>query len=281
MSFIAILGAGAIGGALAQRLAARDRVGSIRLIDASASIAQGKALDILQSSPIVGFGSMLSGSDRLEMAAGAAAIIVADSAPENAEHSGEAGLTLLRQVAEIERKAPLVFAGAAQRQLIGRVVSELHVPAHRVIGSAPCALESAVRALAGLECDGSGVDVQVRVVGVPPHAAVIAWEEATAGGQPLTTMVAPHRLAAISTRVAGLWPPGPLALSSAAARVAEAIVCGSRRAITCFVSLPDPPQRGAVVALPARLAASGIEYLARPALTRQEQTRLENGLALS
>src|SRR5687768_16592877 len=128
MSFIAILGAGAIGGALAQRLAARDRVGSIRLIDASASIAQGKALDILQSSPIDGFGSMLSGSDRLEVAAGAAAIIVADSARDSAEHSGEAALTLLRQVAEIERKAPLVFAGAAQRQLIGRVVSELHVP---------------------------------------------------------------------------------------------------------------------------------------------------------
>ena len=55
MSFIAIIGAGPIGGAVAHKRAARGRVTQIRLIDSAGSIAQGKALDILQSGPVENF----------------------------------------------------------------------------------------------------------------------------------------------------------------------------------------------------------------------------------
>jgi len=281
MSFIAILGAGALGGALAHKLVCRNRTRDVRLIDVEGRIAQGKALDILQSSPIEGFSTRVSGADTLEAAAGASVIVIADSASGDAEYTGEPGLAMVRRLTALEAAAPLVFAGASQRQLMTRTVSELHVLPRRVIGSAPGGLESAVRALTALECDGSGVDVQVRVVGVPPHAAVIAWEEATACGQPVSAVVAPHRLAAISARVPSLWPPGPLALASAAARIAEAVVNGSRRRFTCFVLMEGPPNRGAVAAMPARLGEQGIERVVQPTLTRREQTRLENGLSLS
>lgn len=281
MSFIAILGAGAIGGALAHKLAARNRAHDVRLIDPDGGIAQGKALDILQSSPIENFSTRVAGLDRLEAAAGASVVVIADAAAGDAEHAGEAALALLKSLMRMETAAPLVFAGAGQRQLMARVVSELHVEARRAIGSAPGALESAVRALVALECDGSGVDAHVRVVGVPPRAAVIAWEEATVFGQPAGSVVAPHRLAAISARLPSLWPPGPLALASAASRVIEAIVNGSRGRPTCFVSIADPPNRGAIAAMPVRLGTQGIERVFHPALTRQEQTLLENGLAIS
>ena len=281
MSFIAIVGAGALGGALAQRLAVRDRVGDVRLIDSEGRIAEGKALDITQSAPVDGFVTRVSGTDRIESAAGASVIVFADSAAGDAEHGGETGLATLRRIAGFDTSAPLLFAGATQRQLMMRGVTELRIPSRRIVGSAPAALESAVRALVALECDGSGVEIQARVVGVPPRAAVIAWAEATASGQPITTMVAPHRLAAISARVPSLWPPGPFVLASAAARVAEAIVNGSRRHLTCFVSLEDAPHRRAVGAMPVRLGRQGIEEVLRPALTRQEQTLLENALTIS
>jgi malate/lactate dehydrogenase len=184
-------------------------------------------------------------------------------------------------VVSLDTEAPIVFAGATQRQLMTRAVAELHVPARRLVGSAPGALESAVRALAALECDGSGVEVQARVVGVPPRAAVIAWEAATAFGQPISAVVPAHRLAAISARVPSLWPPGPLALASAAARIVEAVVNGSRRRFTCFVSLDEAPVRGAVAAMPARLGRQGIERVLQPSLTRQERTLFENGLSIS
>ena len=281
MSFIAILGAGAIGGALAHRLASRGRVPDVRLIDADVSIARGKALDILQSSPIEGFSTRVSASEGLESAAGAAAIVIADAAKGDVEHSGENGLSLLRRLAALESTAPFVFAGATQRLLMARTVSELHVHARRVIGSAAAALESAVRALTALELDGSGVEVHVRVVGVPPHASVIAWEEASVFGQPVSSMIPAHRLAAISGRIASLWPPGPFALSSAAARIVEAVANGSRRRFTCFVSVEEAPHRGAVVAMPAEIGPQGIMRVVEPALTRQERTRLENGLSVS
>ena len=280
MPFIAIAGAGAIGGALAHKLASRGRVPDVRLIDADVSIARGKALDILQSSPVEGFSTRVSAAEGMEAAGGAAAVVIADAAKTNEEHAGEGGLALVRRLVSLEPNAPIVFAGASQREVMARVVRELHVQPRRVIGSAAGALESAVRALTALELDGTGVEVQLRVVGVPPHAAVIAWEEATAFGMPVSTLVPPHRLAAISARVAGLWPPGPYALSSAAARVAEAVMNGSRRRYTCFVSLDEAPNRGAVTAMPAEVGRQGIIRVLQPALTRQERTRLENGLSV-
>ena len=278
MSLIAILGAGAIGGALTHRLAARGRVREVRLIDTEGTIAQGKALDILQSSPIEGFTTRVSSANVVEAAAGADAIVIADAAKGDVEHADEPGLALMRKVTAMETAAPLVFAGASQRLLMARTVGELRVAAPRVVGSAAGALESALRAITALEVDSTGVEIHLRIVGVPPRDVVIAWEAATAFGQPISAVIPPHRLAAIDARVPGIWPPGPLALASAAARTAEAIAEGSRRRFTCFVSLDRPPARGSIVAMPVELGPRGVERVLPPALSRQEQTRFENGL---
>jgi len=274
MSLIAIIGSGAIGGAIAHTLAGRDRVREVRLIDADERIAQGKALDIRQSGPVEGFSTHVTAAGSLAAAAGADAIVLADQANGQGEHSGEAGLALLRQLTAMESSAPIVCAGAAQRELIARGVTELHLRPSRILGSAPLALESALRALAGLTIDVSGVEISLRVVGVPPRSAVAAWEEASAFGQPLTSHVAPHEIAALTARIPGLWPPGPYALASAAARVVEALANGSRRRFSCFVTVT----RGRVAAMPVELGQDGILRIIEPALTRQERTLFENAL---
>ena len=277
MSFIAILGAGAIGGALAHRLASRARVPEVRLIDGDGTIAQGKALDIQQSSPIERFGTRITSDTVIEAAAGAEVVILADAA-RGPEHAGEDGLALVRRLGAIETRAPIVFAGATQRELMARAIGELHLDRRRIVGSSPSALESAVRALIALEINGSPADVQVLVVGVPPRRAVIGWESATASGQPLSAQVPPHRLAAISAMLPGLWPPGPQVLASAAARVAEALAIGSRRRYSCFAAVDEPAGRGLIAALPVELGPGGIERVIRPPLSRQELTLLENAL---
>ena len=278
MPFIAVIGGGALGGALAQKLAARNRVGEVRLIDREVRIAEGKALDILQSSPIEQFSTRVTAADSIAAAAGADAIVIADAASGSAEHAGESGLALLRQLVRTIERTPIVFAGATQRELLARSVDELRLPAARAIGSAPYALESAVRALAALALDGSGVEISLRVVGVPPRAAVVAWEEATVAGEPLTSRIPAHAIAALNARLPGLWPPGPYALASAAARVAEAIADGSRRRYSCFAAMESGPLRGTVLAMPVALDRRGIERVLEPSLTRQERTMLENGV---
>jgi len=276
MSFVAIIGSGPLGGAIAHKLAARDRIRELRLIDPEERIAQGKALDIRQSSPVEQFSTQIFSAGALAAAAGAAVIVLADDGAGRGEHTGESGLAMLRQIDGFEARAPIVCAGASQRDLIARSINELHVSPTRIVGSAPTALESALRALAGLSMDVSGVEVALTVVGVPPRAAVVAWEEASASGQPLSSFVSPHEIAALNARVPELWPPGPYALASAAARVVEAIANGSRRRFSCFVGINRN-----VAAMPVELCEDGVRRAIEPVLTRQERTRLENSLAKS
>jgi malate dehydrogenase len=274
MPFIAIIGAGSLGGALAHTLALGDRVSEIRLIDSEERIAQGKALDIRQSSPVDGFTTLVGASGALAAVAGALAIVVADPAAGTGEYAGEEGLALLRRINAVESAAAIVCAGASQRELMTRALSELHIPPSRIVGSAPLALESALRALVGLSLDSSGVPIALSVFGVPPGDAVVAWEEASVSGQPLAAHVPAHVIAGLNSRIPGLWPPGVYSLASAATRVVEALVTDSRQRHSCFVAVGQ----GRVASMPVELGPDGVRRVIEPVLTRQERTRLENGL---
>jgi malate dehydrogenase len=271
MPVIAIIGAGALGGALAHKLAVRSRVREVRLIDPDESVARGKALDIVQSGPVEGFSTALHAFGSIHAAAGADVLVFADGTT-GSEHSGETGLALARGLTSAGLTAPILFAGATQRELMSRCATELHTPAARLIGSAPLALAASLRALCAVALDASPVEISLSLVGVPPRNAVVAWQEGSVSGQPLTAMMGAHEIAALSARVTSLWPPGPYALGSAAARVAEALCLGSRRQYSCFVDLG----RGRIVAMPVELERGRIKRVIEPAVTRQERTALEN-----
>jgi malate dehydrogenase len=277
MSTVAIIGAGALGGALAHSLAGRSRVAEVRLIDPEGRIAEGKSLDILQSSPVEPFSARVTSATGFAAAAGADVIVLADLV-SGGEIAGESGLAVLRQVARLDTAAPLLFAGGAQRTLMVRAIDELRIPARRLLGSAPLALESSVRAVTAALLDASPMDLAIGVAGVPPADAVIGWEAATAFNQPLARVLAPHQLSAISSRLPALWPPAPYALASAAARVAEALANGSRRRYTCFAAIDHTEARGLIAAVPVEIVKGGIGRTVEPALSRHERTAFENGL---
>src|SRR5436190_8734625 len=235
MSFVAIVGAGSLGGTLAHRLALGDRVREIRLVDTEERIAQGKALDIRQASPVDGFATLVTAAGSMAAVAGATVIVVADPASGAGEYAGEEGLALLRRLNAVDSAAPIVCAGGSQREVIARAVAELHVAPSRIVGSAPLALESALRALAGVSLDSSGVPIALSLVGVPPRNAVVAWEEASVSGQPLAANLPAHVISALNSRIPSLWPPGVYSLASAASRVVEAMIVGSRQRQSCFV----------------------------------------------
>jgi len=278
MPFIAVIGAGPLGGALAHTLAGRSRVTEVRLIDPEGRIAEGKALDILQSSPIEQFCARVTSGSSIPAAAGADAIVVADLLT-GGEVAGETGLALLRQLVTLDTAAPILFAGGAQRQLMIRGVDELHIAPRRLVGSAPLALESSVRAFTAALLDASPADLSIGIAGVPPRDAVIGWEAATAFHQPIAAALAAHQMAAISSRVPALWPPAPYTLASAAARVAEALADGSRRRYTCFAAVDVAGVgRNMVAAVPLEFVKGGIGKVIEPALSRHERTVFENGL---
>jgi malate dehydrogenase len=278
MSIVAIIGAGPLGGALAHTLAGRSRVSEVRLIDPEGRIAEGKALDILQSSPVEQFSSRVSAATTFAAAAGADAVVLADLVA-GGEITGESGLAVLRQIARLETTSPLLFAGGAQRELMTRAVAELRIAPARLLGSAPLALESAVRALAAALIDASPVDLSIGIAGVPPRDAVIGWDAATAFNQPIASVLAPHHMSAISSRLPALWPPAAYTLGSAAARIAEALANGSRRRYTCFAAI-DVTSGGlaTIAAVPVEIVRGGIGRTLEPALSRHERTTFDNGL---
>jgi malate dehydrogenase len=278
VSTVAIIGAGPLGGALASALAERARIGEVRLIDPEGRVAEGKALDILQSGPVGTFNTRVTGTTGYAAAAGSDVIVFADLM-SGGEIAGEPGLALVRQLVRMDTTAPLLFAGGAQRELMVRAIGELRLAPRRLLGSAPLALESAVRAVTAALMDASPADLAIGVAGVPPRDAVIGWDAATAFNRPIAEVLAPHHLSALTSRLPALWPPQPYTLASAAARVAEALVDGSRRRYTCFAAI-DVTGTGhnVVAAVPVEIVKGGIGSTLEPALSRHERTAFENGL---
>ncbi len=278
MARVAIVGAGELGGALAHKLAARDRVRSVCLIDAAPGVAAGKALDIRQSGPIERSGTMLT-AGAIDAVVGSRVVVVADAAgPQEVGGRSDSGPALMERVAGLAGDAPILCAGADGGELIARAVRDLGIARTRIVGSAPEALAAGVRALIALEANLSPAQVAVQVLGRPPGHPVVAWSGASAGGGPLEDRLSPPALARVRRRVARLWPPGPYALASAAARAVEALAAGgSRRVFTCFVADESRRSPSAPV-VPALLNANGVGELVAPALSPSERVQLDSAL---
>lgn len=280
MREVAILGAGALGGSLAHRLARRGVVSKIRLLDEAGQIAAGTALDIMEASPLEQFTTTVSGSSDLAMMASASIVVIADGA-DGGEWQGEEGLLLLRSIARLAASSVVLCAGASQRELVERGVREVQIGRTRLFGSAPEALAGAIRAIVALEANTSPRDVAVGVVGMPPDRAVVLWEDATIGGLSATSVLDEPTRRRLAARVAPLWPPGPYSLAAAAAEAAAAILGRSHRTLSCFVAPDDSGGRRArAVAWPVRLDAAGVTTLPMPGLSTSAQVALDTAMLL-
>jgi len=280
MDRIVILGAGEVGGLLAHALARHAVAHDIHLIDDNGRAATGKALDIMQAAPVEDFSATVTGSSDASLAGGATAVVVAD-AFRTGEWQGEPALALLMRVRDFAPKSLVVCAGVSQRDLIERAVRELHFPRRRIIGSAPEALVSGVRGVIAVALKTSPRDVAVTALGVPPDHVVIPWEDATVGGfSVLRTISEPDRRR-IEADVSHLWPPGPYALASAAAKVIDTMLGRSDRLVSCFVAPDDSAgRRTRTSAVPVRLNRTGLTDVVLPELNGRDRVRLENAMLL-
>jgi malate/lactate dehydrogenase len=188
MRFVAIIGAGELGATIARTLAARDSIPEIRLVDDTGDVAAGKALDIGQSGPVEGFHTRVTASRDIRAAAGAVVIVIADRATSG-EWTGEPALALLEQLARLSADSMFVCAGADQMTVVDRSVTELGIARQRILGSAPGALVSAMRAMIALEARASPADITLSLVGTPPDRFVVTWREASLGGTPLANVL--------------------------------------------------------------------------------------------
>jgi malate dehydrogenase len=279
MREVAILGAGALGGAVAQMLARLDLVPAIRLVDESPGVAQGKALDIAQSAGLEGFSTIVTGGTDMAAAGSASIVVLADCATRG-EWKGDEALALLRRL-PTGRSRAILCAGADQRDVVERGVREEGLRRGLLFGSAPEALAAAIRAAIAGATNSSARDVALTVLGIPPDRIVVPWEEATIGGVAATRLLDGPARRALVQRVPKLWPPGPYALGAAAAKAIEAMAGRSRAIVACFVAPDDSMGRKVrTSAVPVHLDAGGVVDAQLPELTAHDRIALDNAVML-
>ena len=285
VSIVAVLGAGTLGGSIAHKIAARGRFHEVRIIDPAQGIAGGKALDIQQSAAIERFGTQVTAHGELDAAAGADAAVLADSASganaaQRADDDGQA-LEMLRRLYRFNRRAVIICAGVSHRRVVERAVTELDIPRRQVIGAAPAALQSALRAIVAVELRCPPGDVSLAVLGRPPEHLVIPWSEATVRGFALSRLLDAPALARLQAQARLVWPPGPYTLASATARLCEtAIGHAGQKGLTCYTVLDgELGTRGCAAAVTVELDAGGVTRIVEPSLGGQERVQLETALA--
>jgi len=277
---VVILGAGELGGTLAHILARSEMSPVIRLVDDAGQVAAGKALDIMQAAPIEGFAARVSGHSGPTMPVAAGITVLADRV-RGGEWQGDGAVLLLKTIRRAAEQGVVICAGSTHCEVVERGVTELSYRRERLFGTAPEALASALRAMVALETDGSPHDVALTVLGVPPDQIIIPWDEATIGGFLATSVLDQASQRRIAARVAPLWPPGPIALASAAAKAIQSIVGRSRQSLCVFMA-PDHSsgRRLKTAAQPVRLGADGIARVERVTLNTHDQVALENAISL-
>ena len=279
MATAVILGAGDIGGTLARQLAALDLVTRIVIVDDLATVAAGKALDVAQSAPVDGYHTVMSGTADLAAVVGAEVVVIADVAGNPAvEWKDEAGLALIKRVAGLNQRAPMVCAGAAQSSVIERGVNELGISRMRLFGSAPEALRSAAIAIVALEANASPSDISLSVLGRPSQV-IVPWDEAAIAGRSATGVLSAAQLARLDARIARLWPPGPYALGSAAARLVRTALTRTPRVHAAMVAVNrDEGLPGRSAMMPVTLLPAGIATLVPPSLSSRDRVRFDTAI---
>jgi malate dehydrogenase len=275
---VAIVGAGPLGTALASTLAARGRVRRIRLVDDAATVAAGKALDVLQATPVLGQDVAIDATTDAAAVAGADAIVIADGhGIPPAEWDGELGLALAGRLAAVNGRAPIVCAGAGQAALVERGVTELRLPWTRILGSASIAFDAAARALVSAAAGTTPRRVALALGGLAPSRLVVGWSASSIEGAPAETRLGPGELAALARRLPSAWPPGPFALAAAAATLLEHLDEASPAPLPAMVATPAQGHRTAIALV--RLGPSGVLAAIEPAFSPFERIALDNALA--
>jgi malate dehydrogenase len=281
---IVIAGAGELGGALARQLAAADFASRVVIVDEARSVAEGKALDIRQASPVERFSTTVAGTDDYSVAIGCDAVVIADRVTATAgatidEWRGDAGVGLLQRLAQLTPRALLLCAGANQLEMVERSVRELGLPRARVLGSAPEALRAAIISMTALEAGCPPSEISLSVVGRPPAQIIVPWEDASIGGRRATAVLSPPAITRLDARLSRLWPPGPLTLASAATCLLRAAATRANRSVSAFVAVSrEEGDRGRVAMLPVTVAGSAIAAVLTPTLTARDRVRLDTVL---
>jgi malate dehydrogenase len=287
---ISIIGAGNVGATTAHWCAAAE-LGDIVLLDIPrvGDMPKGKALDLMQASPIVGFDSRIIGtSDYADTALSQVVVITAgiarkpgmsrdDLLATNAKIVG----SVAEQIKHTSPQAILIVVSNPLDAMVQRVLTVSGFPHRRVLGQAGVLDTARYRTFLAMELGVSVEDISAMLLGGHGDTMVPMPSCTSVGGIPVTRLIDPKRLEAIVERtrtggaeIVGLLKTGSAYYAPAAAttQMVEAIIRDKKRLLPCAAYCDkEYGVGGYYVGVPVILGAEGVERIIELELTASEQ----------
>jgi malate dehydrogenase len=299
---IALIGAGQIGGTLAL-LAAQRELGDVVLFDILEDMPAGKALDLVQSTPVHGVNADIAGTNDYAAAlAGAAVVIVTAGIPRKPGMSRDdliatnAGV-IKTVAAHVRQHCPDAFVIVITNPLDAMVwvmQKASGLPPRRVVGMAGVLDSARFRYFLAAELGVSVEDVTAFVLGGHGDSMVPLVRYSTVAGIPLPDLVklgwtTQERIDAIVQRtrdgggeIVKLLKSGSAfyAPAAAAIQMAEAYLLDQKRVLPCAAMLEGAyGVEGYYVGVPVVIGAGGVERIVEIELNGAERAAFEASVA--
>ena len=207
---VTVIGAGNVGSTAAQEIARRDYA-EVALVDIIENLPQGKALDLNEAGPVLGYEPAIVGTNGYEETAGSDVIVVTSGKPRSPGMSRDDLVTTNEAiVGAVTRAAVEHSPGAVVVVVTNPLDAMCHVAKHasglpkeRVFGMAGILDTARYRTFIAWETGASAKDVQAMVLGGHGDQMVPVVSATTVGGIPLTQLASAERIEAMVQRTRG------------------------------------------------------------------------------
>ena len=290
---IALVGAGNIGGTLAH-LAGLKELGDVNLFDIVRGIPEGKALDLVESSPVEGFDSKIKGASSYRDIKNSNVVIVTAGVARKPGMSRDdligINTNVMNAVGEgLKKWCPKAFVICITNPLDAMVWAlrkSTGFPSKQVVGMAGILDSSRFRYFLAEEFNVSVRDVTAFVLGGHGDTMVPLPRYSTVAGIPLPDLVkmgwtTREKLAQIIQRtrdggaeIVGLLKTGSAfyAPASSAIEMAEAFLKDQKRVLPCCAYLNgEYGVKGLYVGVPVVIGAKGVERIIEINLNKTEK----------
>ena len=293
---VTVVGAGNVGATTAQRIYERGYA-DVVLVDVVEDMPQGKALDLLESGPVLGTDAQIIGANDYEPTAGSDVVVItAGIARRPGMSRDDLLLTNMRivgsvteQVSQHSPDAILVVVSNPLDAMVQHAHKVSGFPSERVVGMAGILDTARFRTFLAQELGVSVTNIQAYVLGGHGDTMVPLIQTTTVGGSPVTDLIEAQRLEEIVQRtrdggaeIVGLLKTGSAyyAPSAATAQMVEAILLDRKEILPCAAMLQGQYGiSGLYVGVPVKLGSAGVEEIIEIQLSESEQSSLEASAA--
>jgi malate dehydrogenase len=288
---VTVVGAGNVGATAAQRIVERE-LADVVMIDVAADLAAGKALDMMEAAPILGFNAKIEGGGDYAPTAGSDICVVTAGLARKPGMSRDDLLNknteILKGVVEqLVERSPETILIIVTNPLdamceVARRVSGF--PRERVFGMAGVLDAARMRYFIAAELHVSVEDVDAFVLGGHGDTMVPLPRYATVNGVPLPQLLSAEKIEAINQRtrnggaeIVNYYKSGSAyyAPSAAVLDMVAAILHDKKKILPCAVLLQgEYGYDDLFIGVPAKLGRGGVEEVVQLSLTTEEKGAL-------